>query len=205
MKYTNILLRLVAFVIDFILYGIVVRQINIRFMPFIHPKSYTSENIESAVSFAWLNMAAVALFIFAYFALSEGILLRATIGKMIVRLRVANANGVKITFGVAILRSIFKMLPIISFMCLGIFIKSQAMRNNPGAYDMNLIQTIGSYLILAYAIISFGLIFWGKQQTLYDKVAKTFVIRADEAGLFQATIRKVDEWFKFLRKAGHSD
>ncbi len=178
MHYAHPLARLAAFFIDFVLYGIAVRIINTLFISFTRP---TAADLESISAFLWLNMGLVACVMLAYFTLFEGLLMRATPGKLLLKLRVANTSGAPTAFSPRIARSLFKMLPFLLMMVLGVSIKTLQYNGLYGvpSGSMPMIKAAGSLLVVVLAAVSYGLVFThASRRALHDRIAGTVVIKA---------------------------
>ena len=172
--------RCAAFLID-VLIGIVIIAVTNKIVPAL----ITLQSVRSFASLPvmlWSLYAADMAALISYFFLCEGILLPATIGKMLMKLRVVTLNAPRHRMAI-FLRTLSKLAPIIIFEYLTytVLIDSRIEQHMHGPNELPAtpltITCMGSALI-AYLIISYGMAFFNsKKQALHDKIAKTIVIQ----------------------------
>jgi uncharacterized RDD family membrane protein YckC len=176
----NILIRLLAFIVDFIILRILY-LLNDQIIGMWKRNIFASgidirTNVDVATQVLWVHFALQIFVMLAYFTLCDGILLKASVGKLITKLRVTRLDNQSLSFGISLCRSTVKMLPFILMMALGEIVLVAKWHNAElVSFDL---PTIGTIVIAIFAAISYGFAFTNKdRQTLHDKMAKTTVVK----------------------------
>jgi uncharacterized RDD family membrane protein YckC len=211
MKYLIILKRLAALFIDYVLVGIVLAYcFGKLFMLGMQwaGLDLRHSTLEQKEDLLWGRLLVDWLVVFTYFWLSDGVFCKATLGKMIMKLRIVTIAGIHPGILELLLRTLFKIFP---YLCLGylgevVFIDHLTQQYNhvPAAISSQG-ANLATFIILIIAVVNYGFVFANaKGQALYDKIAGTAVMSVDEPfplGKIAACFRNK---LSALRTAGHS-
>ncbi len=176
----NLLLRLLAFIIDFVVLRFLY-LLNDQIISLWKRHLFASgidirTNFDVATQVLWVHFGLQIAMMLAYFTFADGILVKASLGKLVTRLRIIRTDGQSLSVGISFIRSALKMLPFILFMALGEVVLVAKWYKWELGFDL---PTVGSTVIAIFAAVSYGLVFTNPgKQTLHDKVAKTVVAKA---------------------------
>ena len=154
----------------------------------------------------WIQVSIGFIIWITYFAVFEHSSLRATPGKMVIKLKVFYLENDSIVLA-SILRNLIKVSPIILFQSYGIHIATEQFLSETNGYGRLPPENTSfvSWLILIYVAFLYSPALFNKQkQTIHDLMAKTIVVKTDDNPLKRLYL-KIANFIKHLRKANFSD
>ena len=136
-RFAGFWIRFAAYVVDYLLIGIPMLLFNNildKFLPYQYtPQTYMNINDPSFLQLIIVSIFEMLLVYWPYFAITESSAKQATIGKQLMKIKVVNKSGERITFGRATIRYFSKILSAIifyfGFIMAGIDVRKQALHD----------------------------------------------------------------------------
>jgi len=205
-RYTGILRRLAAFIIDFLVIRCVLLvAANMLFtflLSVLRGDAMLPSTPEANIALAWMRFGMLVCIWIAYFTVFEASRLRGTPGKMVMNIQVARTTPAPRMFPTALLRTLIKISPILLFQAYGLWMAAEYTRGNfTAGYQLMQAKDVLYETLLVYALLLYGSVFYTKRsQALHDVISKTMVIPA--AGQSQMQVwKRVVRGVRFLRTA----